>query len=170
VPDGRVGPAPRVHAGVRPAQRAGSRAFTGRWHARHVTDLSARAAAALAVPLQHALGARLADPADPTAGVVFPVAGLALNGAGGLHAGALAGILELAGLLAALPELGPDEHAVTHAIATQLVAAAPEGAEVTVTGTLDRRTRRLVFVTVAATAGETVIARAQITKSVVAVR
>lgn len=38
------------------------------------------------------------------------------------------------------------------------------------TGTLDRRTRRLVFVTVAATAGETVIARAQITKSVVAVR
>lgn len=135
-----------------------------------MTDLSVRADAALSVPLQHALGARLADPADPTAGVVFPVTGLALNGAGGLHAGALAGVLELAGLLAALPELGPDEHAVTHAIATQLLAAAPEGAEVTVTGTLDRRTRRLVFVTVAATAGESLVARAQITKSVVPVR
>ena len=129
-----------------------------------------RVAAALAVPLQHALGARLVDDADPTAGVVLPVTGLAANGAGGLHAAALSAVLELAGYLAVLPTLAPDEHAVTHAVATQLVAAAPEGAEVVVTAALDRRTRRLAFVSATATSGGALVARAQLTKSIVAVR
>ncbi len=129
-----------------------------------------RVAAALAVPLQHALGARLVDDADPAAGVVFPVTGLAGNGAGGRHAAALSAVLELAGHLAVLPTLDPDEHAITHAIATQLVAAAPEGADVVVTAALDRRTRRLAFVSATATCAGALVARAQLTKSVVALR
>jgi acyl-coenzyme A thioesterase PaaI-like protein len=126
-----------------------------------------RVAAALSVPLQHALGARLIDDTDPAAGVTFPVTGLATNGAGSLHAGALAGVLELAGYLAVLPTLGPHEHAVTHAVATQLADAAPEGSDVVVSATVDRRTRHLAFVSVTATCGKSVVARAQLTKSVV---
>jgi acyl-coenzyme A thioesterase PaaI-like protein len=129
--------------------------------------LLARAAQALAVPLQHALGARLRDPADPGRGVVLPVTGLAGNGVGGLHSGALSAVLELAAYLALLPELGAREHAVTHAIATQLVAAARDGEEVLVVGALERRTRRLAFVGAAASVGDRLVARAQITKSVV---
>ena len=130
-------------------------------------SLDRRARDALAVPLAHALGARLLDPADPAAGVRFPVTDLALNGAGGLHGGALSGMLELAGYLAVLPELTTAEHAVTHAVATQLMAAAREGEDVQVRGVLDRRTRRIAFTTVSATVGDRLIARSQITKSVV---
>lgn len=130
--------------------------------------LARRADDALAVPLQHALGARLLDPVDPTAGVRFTVADLATNGAGGLHSGALSGVLELAGHLALLPQLTVAEHAVTHAVATQLFAAAKEGNDVEVRAVLDRRTRRLAFLSVTAAVGERLIARAQITKSVVA--
>ncbi len=129
--------------------------------------LARRAHDALAVPLQHALGARLLDPADPTTGVRFTVADLATNGAGGLHGGALSGLLELAGYLALLPRLTVEEHAVTHAVATQLFAAAQEGDEVEVRGGLDRRTGRLAFLSVTASVGGRLIARAQITKSVV---
>jgi acyl-coenzyme A thioesterase PaaI-like protein len=129
--------------------------------------LADRAAQAMAVPLQHALGARLLDPADPTVGVVFRVSGLALNGAGGVHSGALAGVLELAAYLALLPELEPEEHAVTHATATQLIAAARDGEEVEVTGTVERRTRRIAFLSVTAAVGDRLVATGQITKTVV---
>ena len=132
------------------------------------TALTHRAGEALAVPLSHALGVRLLDPADPTAGVRFTVADLAGNGAGGLHAGVLGGVMELAGYLALLPSLTVDEHAVTHAVATQLIAAAKGGDEVDVRGALDRRTRRLAFLSVTAAVGDRLVARAQITKSVVA--
>lgn len=129
-----------------------------------------RAALALAVPLQSALGAELADPADVGRGVRFPVTGLALTPAGTLHGGALSGVLELAGYLAVLPELAETEHAVAHAIATQLVGAAREGDVVTVQGTLVRRARQIAFVSVTATvAGSRAVAQSQITKSIVTV-
>ena len=75
--------------------------------------------------------------------------------------------LELGGYLALAPHLTSDEHAVTHMVATTFAAAAREGDRVEVRGTLDRRTKRLAFVSVVATvAGETV-ARATLTKSIV---
>jgi hypothetical protein len=86
-----------------------------------VTVVDPRVAAALAVPLPHAPGARLVDEADPVAGVAFRVTGLAGNAAGGPHPAALSALSalsELAGHLAALPGPAADEHGVTHAIAT----------------------------------------------------
>jgi acyl-coenzyme A thioesterase PaaI-like protein len=133
-------------------------------------SLAERAAAALAIPLQDALRARAVDPADPTAGVVFPVAGLAINPGGTLHAGALGSIMELTGLLALLPHLAATEHAVTHHISTQILSPGRAGEEVTVTAAVERRTRRLGFVTATATVGERLLARAQITKSVIEIR
>jgi acyl-coenzyme A thioesterase PaaI-like protein len=134
------------------------------------TTLAARAADVLKVPLQAALGARLIDPADPTAGAWFAVEGLASNGRGGLHAAALGTMFEVAAYLALLPELTVAEHAVTHAIATQLIAAAREGERVEVRGTVDRRTRRLAFLSVTAAAGGRTIARSQLTKSIIEAR
>jgi hypothetical protein len=87
------------------------------------SSLRARAEQALAVPLQHALGASLLDADDPAAGVCFEVTGLSLNGAGALRSAALDTIIELGGYLAVLPTLAETEHAITHAIATQLIPA-----------------------------------------------
>jgi acyl-coenzyme A thioesterase PaaI-like protein len=135
-----------------------------------MTTLSDRVQAALDIPLQSALGARPADPAQPTAGLVFPVTGLAINPGGTLHAGALGAILELQGFLTLLPELADDEHAVTHHISTQLLSPGKRDEEVLVTAVLERRTRRLGFVTASATVDDRLVARSQITKSVIAVR
>lgn len=132
--------------------------------------LAARAAEALEVPLQRSLGARLLDPAAPAAGAWFVVDGLASNGRGALHAAALGTVLELAAYLALLPSLSVSEDAVTHAIATQLVAAAKDGDRVEVRGQVDRRTRRLAFLSVVATADDRTIARAQLTKSILGPR
>lgn len=133
-------------------------------------QLRERAAAALAIPLQDALGARPLDAADPTAGLVLPVTGLAINPGGTLHAGALGAIMELAGFLALLPELDAGEHAVTHHIATQILSPGREGEDVVVTAALERRTRRLGFVSATAAVGDRLVARAQITKSVIEIR
>jgi acyl-coenzyme A thioesterase PaaI-like protein len=129
--------------------------------------LAARARQALAVPLQARIGARLLDDADPPAGVWFPVTDLADNGFGGLHAAALQAALELAGYLALIPQLTEQEHAVTHTVSTQLIAAAAAGERVEARGSLDRRTRRIAFVTVVATVDDRTIARSQLTKSIV---
>ena len=129
------------------------------------SSLRARAEQALAVPLQHALGASLLDADDPAAGVCSEGHRPVPERRGALHSAALDTIIELGGYLAVLPTLAETEHAITHAIATQLITGAVEGEQVTVRGTLERRTGRLAFVSVVATAGERLIARAQVTKS-----
>ena len=133
-------------------------------------ELRARTEAVLAIPLQVALHARPVDPDRPADGLEFPVTGLALNPGGTLHAGALGAILELTGLLVLLPSLAADEHAVTHHIATQILSAGREGDLVRITAVLERRTRRLGFVSATATVDERLLARSQITKSVIEIR
>lgn len=167
---GRPGHPPRVGL-LWCASRADAAARRAGGTLRGVTDsLARRATAALAIPLQDALRARALDPADPTAGVVFPVAGLAINPGGTLHAGALGAIMELTGFLALLPHLAGTEHAVTHHISTQILSPGRAGEEVTVTASVERRTRRLGFVTATAMVGERLVARSQITKSVIEIR
>ena len=133
-------------------------------------ELRARTEAVLAIPLQVALHARPVDPDRPCDGLQFPVTGLALNPGGTLHAGALGAIMELTGLLVLLPALAVDEHAVTHHIATQILSAGREGDLVRITAALERRTRRLGFVSATAMVGDRLLARSQITKSVIEIR
>lgn len=135
-----------------------------------MTTVSERAAAALDVPMHEALGVQLIDADDPASGVRFTVDGLAMNPGGTLHSGAIGAILEITGFLALLPELAETEHAVTHHISTQILSPGHRGEEVLVTAVLDRRTRRLGFVSATATIGERLVARAQITKSVIEIR
>lgn len=132
-------------------------------------ELATRAAMTLQVPLQRELGIELIDVGAPEIGAAFEVGELADNGAGGTHAGALAVGLELAALLAVLPHLAPAEHAVTVSTSTTLAAAARRGQRVEFRGSVDRRTGRLAFATVVATCDDTVLARANIVKSVVKV-
>lgn len=143
-----------------------------------MTDLLAGAALArraelvLTVPLASALGVRLLDPARPEVGAEFRVTGLADNGAGGVHAAALGAVLEIAAYLALASHLTVDEHALTHASAVQLIAAAGAGDVIAVRGLVDRRTRRTAFVSataacVAASTPPVLIARAQLTKTIV---
>jgi acyl-coenzyme A thioesterase PaaI-like protein len=129
--------------------------------------VSGRARLALAVPLAAAVGAELLDERDPQAGVAFTVGGLTDDGGGFVHASALAGVLELAGQLALIPYLTPDEHAVTRTLGLQLMAAPGTGALVAASGEVDRRGRRLAFVTATATVAGQVVARAQLVQSVV---
>jgi acyl-coenzyme A thioesterase PaaI-like protein len=117
-----------------------------------------------------AVHARLLDAADPAAGVTFQVGELAGNGFGGLHAASLSAMFEVAGYLSLLPALTAAEHALTHSISVQLVAAARDGELVDVRGSVDRRTRRLAFVSVVASVGDRMIGRAQLTKSIVEFR
>lgn len=133
-------------------------------------SLRSRAELALAVPMVQALGVRLLDEDDPAAGVGLDVEGLATNGAGGVHASALGFVLELSAYLALLPHLAIEEHAVTHSSAMQLFASAAEGATLTIVASVDRRTTRLGFVSATARTPERLIARAQLTKSVVSAR
>ncbi|MBA3905072.1 MAG: PaaI family thioesterase [Pseudonocardiales bacterium] len=134
------------------------------------SEFQTRANAVLAIPLQAALHARPIDPDRPSAGLEFPVTGLAMNPGGTLHAGALGAILELAGLLALLPALEAGEHAVTHHISTQILSPGRQDELVRVTAELERRTRRLGFVSATATVGGRLLARSQITKSVIEIR
>lgn len=129
--------------------------------------LTTRAEQALAVPLTSSLGAHLLDPDDPSAGAVFCVGDIAGNGAGGIHAAALSAAVELAAYLALLPHLRAIEHAITHSVAVHFITAAAVGDLVEVQGVIDRRTRRLAFASATATVRDQIVARAQLTKSIV---
>lgn len=130
-------------------------------------ELRDRIDLALAVPLVARLGLRLLDEEVPDAGAAFVVTGLAGNGAGGVHAAAVGAALEVAAYLALAPQLSATEHAITHASAVQLVSGAAEGETIELRGQVDRRTGRLAFCSAMAAVGERVVARAQLTKSVV---
>lgn len=132
------------------------------------SGIAERAELALRVPLADALGCRVIDAGHPDARVEFSVVGLASNGAGGLHAAALAAAMELAAYLAVAPTLATVEHAVTHASAMQLIGVAHTGDHVQVRAELERRGRNIAFTSVAAHVEQRLIARAQITKSIVA--
>ena len=78
-------------------------------------------AAVLDIPLNRFLGMQLRDPADPSAGIWFPVGPSAQNQAGVLHGGVVTTLLDTACYLALLPQLSDDEHAVTHDLTVSLM-------------------------------------------------
>lgn len=133
-----------------------------------VTDtlLTDRVRGVLDVPLHRFLGMRLRDPAHPQHGLAVEVADAAVNNVDLLHGGIVAALLDVAGYLALLPELGPDVGAVTHDASVSLIKAVPRGALVEVTGRVVRRGRNLAFVQSEATVDGVVVAIGQVTKSV----
>ncbi|MBN1092227.1 PaaI family thioesterase [Blastococcus sp. TML/M2B] len=110
---------------------------------------------------------QLRDPADPSAGIWFPVDGPAQNQVGVLHGGVIYTLMDVAGFLALLPSLSDEEHAVTHDLTVSLMRPVAAGKRVDLTGTVLRRGRAVAFLRAEATVDGEVVAAAQVTKSVV---
>lgn len=125
-----------------------------------------RARRALETPLLRFLGASLPDDGAELCGLSIEVTGNALNAVGALHGGAIATLLDVAAYLAVIPALAADEEAVTHAFAASYLAAARQGEQLRATGTLLRRTRRTAFLTAELRSETTLIATANVTKSI----
>jgi uncharacterized protein (TIGR00369 family) len=131
------------------------------------TETAARVAAVLDIPLNRFLGVRLRDPADPAAGLWFPVGASAQNQAGVLHGGVVTTLLDTASYLALLPRLADTEHAVTHDQTVSLLRPVAADARVDVTATVLRRGRGVAFMRAEAVVDAELVATAQVTKSVV---
>ncbi len=129
--------------------------------------LTTRVQAVLDIPLHRFLGMRLRDPADPPAGVWFPVDGPAQNQAALLHGGVVYTLLDVAAFLALLPQLSDAEHAVTHDLTASLLRPVRAGARVDVAGSVLRRGRSVAFLRAEASVDGVVVASGQVTKSVV---
>jgi uncharacterized protein (TIGR00369 family) len=128
---------------------------------------AARVEAVLDIPLHRFLGMALRDPADPSAGIWFPVAPPARNQAAVLHGGVVYTLLDVASFLALLPRLSDEEHAVTHDLTVSLLRPVAADKRVDVTGSVLRRGRAVAFMRAEATVDGEVVAAAQVTKSVV---
>ncbi|MGY1780023.1 PaaI family thioesterase [Geodermatophilus sp. SYSU D01036] len=128
---------------------------------------AARVQAVLDIPLHRHLGMQLRDPADPTAGIWFPVGAAAQNQAALLHGGVVYTFLDVAAFLSLLPSLGDGEHAVTHDLTASLLRPVRAGARVDVTGSVLRRGRAVAFLRSEATVDGALVASAQVTKTIV---
>lgn len=126
-----------------------------------------RVQAVLDIPLHRFLGMELRDPADPSAGVWFPVAAPAQNQAALLHGGVVYTFLDVASYLALLPLLSDEEHAATHDVAVSLLRPVSADKRVHVTGTVLRRGRAVAFMRAEATVDGEIVAAGQVTKSIV---
>ena len=133
-------------------------------------DAEIRVAAVLEIPLNRFLGMQLRDPADPSAGIWFPVGPSAQNQAGVLHGGVVTTLLDTACYLALLPQLSDAEHAVTHDLTVSLMRPVAADQRVDIVGTVLRRGRAVAFLRAEATVDGEVVAAAQVTKSVVRLR
>ncbi len=127
----------------------------------------ARVQAVLDIPLHRFVGMELLDPADPPAGIWFPVGPAAQNQVRLLHGGVVTALLDVAGYLALMPHLTDDEHAVTHDQSVSLLRPVPADRRVELRGTVLRRGRAVAFLRADATVEGTMVATAQLTKTVV---
>jgi uncharacterized protein (TIGR00369 family) len=134
------------------------------------TETAARVSAVLDIPLNRFLDVRLRDPADPAAGLWFPVGRSAQNQAAVLHGGVVTTLLDTASYLALLPQLSDTEHAVTHDQTVSLLRPVAADARVDVTATVLRRGRAVAFMRAEAVVDGELVATAQVTKSVVRLR
>ena len=130
-------------------------------------DHTARVRAVLDIPLHRFVGLQLLDPADPSAGIWFPVGPPAQNQVRLLHGGVVTALLDVATYLALLPHLTAGEHAVTHDQSVSLLRPVGADRRVEVVGSVLRRGRAVAFLRADATVDGTLVATAHVTKTVV---
>lgn len=133
-------------------------------------ETSARAAAALDVPLLSFLGASLLDADNPAAGIAFVAGEHSVNAVDFLHGGAISTILDVAAYLSLLPDLDDEEEAITHALFVSYLAAVKGATSLVASGRVLRRGKRLAFVAAELRDRDRLVATAQVTKSVVSGR
>jgi uncharacterized protein (TIGR00369 family) len=129
-------------------------------------EVDLRSRRALETPLLRFLGASLiANGTEPFA-LSIPLNENALNAVGALHGGVIATVLDVAAYLAVAPHLAPEEEAITIALAASYLAAPPPGGKLRAGGSLLRRTRRLAFLSAELRSEGTLLAVANVTKSI----
>lgn len=123
-----------------------------------------------AAPLHRQLGVKEIRAGNGEAILEVPVSDGNINPAGVLHGGVVYTLCDVVAYCALLSELQDGEDAVTHDIHVNVMRAAKAGERVRFTGRVVRRGRSLAFVEAAAHSGENLLARAQITKSIIQAR
>lgn len=113
-------------------------------------------------------GLRIAErAADGSVTCALPAEGDAVTPFGTLHGGILTGAYELPALLTLLPDLAPDEWAVTVEVHARNLRPIPAGSLVLLSSRLLRRGRTAAFLDVTATVDGRLVGTASITKAIV---
>lgn len=121
----------------------------------------------LDLPLHRAIGLRLHDPADPTAGLALDVDGRTVNPSGVLHGGLVPLVLDVAAYLALVPQLPAGASgAVTVSSTVSLLTAVPAGGSVVAAATVERCGRTTAFVSTRLTHGDRLVATGQVVKAI----
>ena len=89
-----------------------------------------------------------------------------LNPAGALHGGVIYSLCDVACYCALLSQLAPDEEAATHDLQVSLLRAASAGQVLRFEGVVIKRGRQLAFGSAQVHADGKLLARAQVTKSI----
>lgn len=118
------------------------------------------------LPLHRQLGVTTIDASDGRASLSVPVGDAVCNPAGVLHGGVLYLLCDVVSYAAALTTLADDEEAVTHAIHVSVLRPVARGARLELEGEVHKRGRTLAFLGAVARADGRVVARAEITKSI----
>jgi len=129
--------------------------------------LAGRVRGVLDVALHRFLGITLVDPDDPARGITLVVGDEAVNNTDVLHGGIVTALLDVACYLTLLPQLTPEENALTHDVTASLIRPVPRDAHLQIQASVIRRGRTLVFLRAEATVGDSVVAVAQVTKTLI---
>lgn len=121
----------------------------------------------LSLPLHQAVGIELIDSDHPERGVTVVTGPNNVNSHDVLHGGIVPLLLDISSFLAAAKEFEPRTHAVTASNSVSLLRPLPIGKRISVSATVDRRGRNVVFLTARGECEGQVVATGQIVKAVV---
>ncbi|MDZ4760917.1 MAG: PaaI family thioesterase [Alphaproteobacteria bacterium] len=123
----------------------------------------------MAFALHRFIGVDCVDAREGAARFTFVVTDAMLTPSGGLHAGFIYTVCDLAAYAALMTTLSDTEGAVTHDLHVSVMRTARSGERVDVDAGIVRRGRTLCFLDARATCGERLLATARITKSLVSI-
>ncbi|MDX1800285.1 MAG: PaaI family thioesterase [Marinobacter sp.] len=118
------------------------------------------------LPLHRYLGVSRLTSEDGCGTLTFEVGESTANPAGVLHGGVIYTLCDVCAYAGLLSVLAPDQEAVTHDIHVSVMRSAQHGDTVVIESRPVRLGRRIGFFEVTATVGDTVIATARVTKSI----
>jgi uncharacterized protein (TIGR00369 family) len=119
----------------------------------------------LAHPLHRLVGLHSVEARDGRSVIDITVNDAAVNPFGAFHGGVVYLLCDLACYTALLSTLQPGENAATHELHVTVLRSAALGEQVRFTGTVIKRGRAIAFMEAEAHAGERLLARASVTKS-----
>lgn len=118
------------------------------------------------LPLHRYLGVTRLAAEQGKGTLEFEVSEHTANPAGVLHGGVIYALCDVCAYAGLLSLLRPDQEAVTHDLHVSVMRSAQQGDRVVIESSPVRLGRRIGFFEVTATVGDTVIATARVTKSI----